>query len=456
MSLDIPHLPAEIHRLIATYVHREDLPHYRLASKQLCVIGTQELFSTVVFHYSTTSIERLKELSASDRIRGCVKTIFWDDNRFKIFRVGSMYEWKLHCDYRAGLNLLREHRTASQELYRPLYAQLSGNREEWEAYGNKVLDEKIARQAAEQLEALEYFQNLRSVHVVNGELWPAHRGVRKVAHVLPHALPTPPVLRRGEGIADFYSLPGIEAFKTIQRYCKSSLRKLKLDRVHPSAFVSSEPGDLHCLTSLDITIFGYSGDWRFQYGLTLGKLMENLEMFMACLLQLESLKIGLGNGALTPTAPLASIHHVFHAETTWPKLRKLSLSGFSATPDSLASLLAKHSSTLKDLRLRDISWEKDASDAPEEKKKVPLRSIQHCAWPRVLQEIAECLSLERSTASGTLSENGDVLGWQLDKDDELAADVEKYLISGGQCPLTAYNAHFAIDNCELPPISVAS
>jgi len=458
MDAGIPHLPAEIHRLIAAYVHREDLPHYRLASKQLCVIGTEELFGTIVFHYSTASVDRLQKLSANDRLRRCVKTIFWDDNLWHIYRVEGMHEWKMYWDFTAGRHLPRHRRSDSQELDKPLYAQLAEDRREWEAYGDKVKDERIARQTMSQFEALGNFQNLRSIHMVNGQLSQAHRGVRKVAHALPRALPVSPVLRRGEGINFFYALPGVEAFRTVQQYCKPSLRKLKLDRVQPQAFTSWEPGELHCLTSLDITIFGFSGDWRFQSTKwTLELLMENLEMFIACLPELESLKLGLENGQAETTAPLASIRHVFAAETTWPKLRKLSLSGFSATPETLVSLLSRHSSTLKDLRLCDISWKAGPNDTAEEKPKVPLRSIQHCAWPGVLQEIAECLSLKRATVSGTLGENGDVLGWRLDKkDDGLAADVESYLVSGGQCPLTAHNAHFAIDNCELPPISVAS
>jgi hypothetical protein len=66
------------------------------------------------------------------------------------------------------------------------------------------------------------------------------------------------------------------------------------------------------------------------------------------------------------------------------------------------------------------------------------------------------LSLDRATVSGKLGEDGMVLGWQLDKNQKLAAAISDYLISGGQCPLTADNAHFAIDNCKLAPISITS
>ena len=114
MTAEVPHLPAEIHRLIATYVHRDDLPHYRLASKQLCVIGTEELFNTIVFHYSTASIDRLQKLSANDRLRRCVKTIFWDDNLWHIYRVELMHEWKRYWDFTAGLFIPRHRRSDSQ------------------------------------------------------------------------------------------------------------------------------------------------------------------------------------------------------------------------------------------------------------------------------------------------------------------------------------------------------
>ena len=69
MTSYIPELPEEIHCSIARYVHRDDLPKYRLASEQFCAIGTEELFHTVTFHYSTRSIERLETIAGANHVR---------------------------------------------------------------------------------------------------------------------------------------------------------------------------------------------------------------------------------------------------------------------------------------------------------------------------------------------------------------------------------------------------
>jgi hypothetical protein len=457
MMADIPHLPAEIHRLIAQYVHREDLPSYRLANKQLCIIGTEELFSTIVFHYSTASIGRLEELGASERLRGCVKTIFWDINLWKIPGVSDLREWEIYFGRRANFCLNRIIETsdtsiASGKLNASKFTELSKNRREWEGYLDKVDDEKKARKASERLQVLGCFQKVQCVHIVNGDLVPAHRGLKKVADRLPHALPAPPVLRRGECTYDKNRLPGVEALRTVQRRCNSSLGKLKLDRVHPKAFASALPSGFSGLTNLNIKMIKWSHHVCFNLPQSVDSLMGNLRMFLVWLPQLESLQVSFDDkmdpwGSVATASP--TIRNVFGSETTWSKLQKLSLCGFAATSNTLVALLDRHSSTLKDLSLCDIFWAMDEGDTPEEGREASFGSIRHCAWPQTLQEIGECVSLEHATVSGTLGVVGHMLEWRLDENPELAADVENYLVHGGQCPLTADNAVSTIDGCEL-------
>lgn len=141
MTVDIPYLPAEIHRLIAQYIHREDLPSYRLANRQLGIIGTKELFSTIVFHYSTASIDRLEELSASERLRGYVKTIFWDVNLWRIPMVRDFHEWERYFARTARIN------EDSGEVHASRFTEVSQNQREWEAYLDRLADEKEARKA---------------------------------------------------------------------------------------------------------------------------------------------------------------------------------------------------------------------------------------------------------------------------------------------------------------------
>jgi hypothetical protein len=475
--VDIPYLPAEIHRLIAQYVHREDLPRYRLANRQSCALGTEELFGTIVFHYSTASIHRLEELSASERLRACVKTIFWDVNIWKIPRVRDLNEWHRYFTMKAAFCRslqLRNLVSIYDVIDASGYDELAENRTEWEEYLDKMEDEKRARKASKQLHALGRFQNLQSVRIVNGELCPAHRGLKKVADRFSSAPPAPAILRRGEeGLTeshrhDRHTQPGIEAFQTIQRYCNSSLRKLKFDSIHPQALTALSSRNFESLTSLDVKITEWLTGFHLGSEQPTSLQMQALRGFLARTTQLECLRVG-ANSNMQVIGDLSRVQHVFGSEFTWSKLRKLSLCQFTATPDALLSLVERHNSTLKDLRLRDISWQTDEeANVPEEELEADSpstppypspaswRSIQHCAWPRVLRKMSMDLSLDRATISGMLGEGGTVLGWQLDKNQKLAAAVSGYLISGGQCPLTADNAHFAIDNCKLAPISIAS
>jgi hypothetical protein len=64
-----PRRDALLYCSIAQYVHRDDLPNYCPASKQFCAIGTEELFHTVTFHYSTRNIERLEAIAGVDHLR---------------------------------------------------------------------------------------------------------------------------------------------------------------------------------------------------------------------------------------------------------------------------------------------------------------------------------------------------------------------------------------------------
>ena len=122
MTAHIPYLPAEIHRIIAEYVHREDLPSYRLVNRQLCDMATEELFSTIVFHYSTASIDRLKRLGWNARLRGQVKNIFWDVNQWSVGNVRDFHEWEQYFTQIAQLDRWRNANYDSSG-----YTQLSQN-----------------------------------------------------------------------------------------------------------------------------------------------------------------------------------------------------------------------------------------------------------------------------------------------------------------------------------------
>lgn len=87
-----PHLPLEVHRTIAQYIGNNDLPYYRLADKSLCAIGTEELFHTICFHYSSASLARIIAISDSPGLRKYVRTIVWDTDVWKILDIRDLHK----------------------------------------------------------------------------------------------------------------------------------------------------------------------------------------------------------------------------------------------------------------------------------------------------------------------------------------------------------------------------
>ncbi|CAN9224126.1 unnamed protein product [Alternaria alternata] len=443
MAAYIPYLPAEIHRIIAEYVHREDLPSYRLVNRQLCDMGTEELFSTIVFHYSTASIDRLKRLAWNARLRGQVKNIFWDVNQWSVGNVRDFHEWERYFTQRAQLD-----GWPNPNYDKSKYTHLSQNRREWEAYLDRVADERKARVDRDGLQVLERFYNLHSIHVVNGDLFLAHRGLQKVAEGSPDASHGPAVFRRGFETYSLRNLPGIETLLIPGEYCRSSLKELTLNAIQLKCFAPLTSSNFDNLSSLDITVFPWTFRDHFLRTQWVDPIIEGFRRFLASSTRLECLRIDLNHDQpdLDTRDVVLSIDQVFDYNHTWSTLRKLSLRHFSATPDTLLSFLGRHSSTLKDLRLHNISWIVDDGDEcgkSEQRFYASSASVRHCAWPRVLQEMRKSLCLDHATVTGKLGENRHIRGWRLhEKDDELAAAVSDYLVSGGQCPLTADNADF--------------
>lgn len=128
--------------------------------------------------------------------------------------------------------------------------------------------------------------------------------------------------------------------------------------------------------------------------------------------------------------PFSNFSDIFHSEHIWLRLRKLSFCHFFATPDLLVALLGRHSSTLRDLRLRNNSFKNGEENLTGEH-----------GWPDTLQHMAESLNLERATLSGRLGAYIPTkMGWDRDEDAELATATCENLVDGGHCPLTASNA----------------
>ncbi|KAF2626208.1 hypothetical protein BU25DRAFT_412043 [Macroventuria anomochaeta] len=110
---------------------------------------------------------------------------------------------------------------------------------------------------------------------------------------------------------------------------------------------------------------------------------------------------------------------------TWTKLRKLSLCHFDSTPKALLSLITRHSSTLRDLRLNAIWLDGEGS----------VLSAEY-SWREIFRSIRATTSLEKVALSGVFRNNShedDV--WDFNNEG-LAKVVASWITNGAECPLT--------------------
>lgn len=449
----IPHLPDEIHLLIGQFVHQDDLPSYRLASKLLHSIGTAELFGTLTFHYSTTSLAHLASISNSEHLRKHVKTVIWDVNLWRIPNVRDLVEWETYF-YQKATSLRTWYDSALAEAHASRLELLAQNRKEWEAYLDKMDDEKTARRDPSLLGTLGRFYNLHTIHVVHGQLVTAHRGVKKVGDDEAHSasVAQPVALGRGEGMKNFGSHVGEEALDSLVKIQTLQLTKLKLTRIRYTNFVSWPWNHFENLKSLDIKItVRADNDDGGLYGVVFsprffhqGKLHFYLSRL---LLQLECIKIDMDCGYeetnITLRQPCANIEDAFGISTIWPRLRKLSLCHFFATPETLISLLTRHRGTLRGLQLRNITLTSGLEETPSSSKPDNsgddsaslVVSVRERGWPEILRHLAVCLDLQHVTLSGKLDVRiSGKEAWDLDADPAFAAAISDYLVRGGECP----------------------
>jgi hypothetical protein len=147
---------------------------YRLASKQFCAIGAEELFHTLIIQHSTRSLERLEAIASTDHLRKHVKTICWDTNLWKIQHVDDLHEWenyfiKKAAYYQTPKNFQKSDPSALDSVLATHYTCLANNRDEWDAYLDKASDERTARKSF-QPAVFAKFQNMQTIHICNGTL----------------------------------------------------------------------------------------------------------------------------------------------------------------------------------------------------------------------------------------------------------------------------------------------
>jgi len=452
MASNVRHLPAELHHQILQYVDRDTILQYRMASRYLYTIATKKLFSTVTFHYSTWSVERLIEMSKSRHVRTQVNTIVWDTNHWKIPNVRTFREWELYL-IRKG-NFYRS-RNCGMYTYGSVLVELAKSQDEWEAYLEKVEDEKVAKEMFFQSSVFQHFPNLHTIHVSDG---------------VDVEDPNAQSLCRGEGSNGWNNRCGLKAFQWLQKTAPLPIETLRLDKLSHFGlqYVS---GDFSSLTSLDLHITArmdsfYFHPWDCTEWWSPALIMPKgyLRKFITGMPHLHTLRINLRD--TTPSddwrgrQPLTSVDAVFGPEYTWPKLRHLSLCHFFATPDTLFSLLSRHGATLRLLSLCNIFFDDDCigsspannphwfTNHPQSQHEwhaMIYRRLHLGEWPAFLHTVSQTLRIQRALVSGTLGTHRFGMGWLLGSSRsslevrELAAAVSQYLVSGGVCPLNDDN-----------------
>ncbi|KAH7396943.1 hypothetical protein DE146DRAFT_60498 [Phaeosphaeria sp. MPI-PUGE-AT-0046c] len=429
-----PYLPPEVHRIIAQYMHPEDLPAYRLVSRLCASIGAEELFSSIAFHCSSTSVARIDAIKACEHLNKVVKSLVWDANFWSIPNVRDLHEWRNYFRGKAFITskpMMVGDNFSTEEL-----VQIAHCRHAWVDYINRVKDEKKMKRGPNIQKVLQGFQNLQKINILNGGLKRQHRGVRKCSDFV--NLPALPASHyRGESLYNDGATvarlqrPGNYPFFIIQDFpdIDSHLTKLRLDAVCCSAFsrkVDRFPM-LENLSSFHIRL-----TIRFEYhpghNGTLDSSLhaheisnhvrdakdafsnQHFSSFLRRLTKLESLKVEFDgpiyNENGTEESPL-TVQDIVYKGHAWQHLRKLKLSQLSTTSAALVSLLESQQSTLRVLKLHGI----------------------------LLQPDYQTLQLERVQFSGRFGPDPTCKDeWWNFTIPSLAKSVEDFLIKGGSFP----------------------
>ena len=422
-SPNIPFLPPEIFLVLAQHIHRDDLPNYRRANRTLAEAGQPELFHTIILRNTCASVSGFNHIRQNKQLSKLVRTVIWDTHSWRVgVDVRDWHEWTRHCESGA------ESATPDQ---RALYKELAVSRQHWEAYLSRLEEEKEALQV---IKAFSFgpprtglqLCNLRTIHVVSGtyQLNKWHVSKTEEHAMLPVTIP----LSTWRGDSFSQSLPSI------------------LISAIPAAAASAEEWQIDGLTMkelglLSISSRNYSTNSKLASIIIrldagpnyLGVKQAWLASFLGQWRNLESVHLDLG---IRTDFPIQSIEDTFEGTNhlnlshdlagpqLWPKLRKLSLWHLYSSPKALLSLISRHSSTLRDLRLHAIWLDGGGLELGTQK-----------FWRGILEVIGATTSLEKMALSGVFRNNNcrsDM--WDFD-DEHLAMVAAHWTINGGKCPL---------------------
>ena len=359
---NFPFLPPEIYSNIAQYVRVRDLPNFRLASKTLARAGRPGLFDTVVLRMNLPSWTALKNIHHDEQLSKLVRTLIVDVTLWRIGTdVRDWHEWTRHCESQADHYTLEDNDPAQAALYK----ELAQDRHLWEAYLSRLEGERVM------IEEISSFgitlPNLQKVQIVRGAVEVEDRHVRRLPSDAKLPITAPLSGWRGDSFSVWNDIN-----KLIPHGCQPSaatkITKWRLGGLTITNFLEHCKGNLtknSNVTSVKIRDLPISGSsisteqsYRFRRYVSLWHNLESLDLHF---------QIPVGNH---PTTKRLNVQQCFGrvvpppnwpfqpliAPLIWQRLRKLSLAHILSLPEELISLVDRHASTLRDLRLCAIAF----------------------------------------------------------------------------------------------------
>ena len=344
----------------------------------------------------------------------------------------TWHEWTRHCESRAEIV------APDQAL---MYRELAAGRQYWEAYLNQREEEITADWDLTFLTRLDEpfiwtsrLPNLQTIHVSLNNSCPLQESFACLSGDHSHLCSSSddqwiPVVRPlGKWRGDRLELPARFPLCVIRAVSQVPKCRLYGSDKNLIYFHQYRDRPLPTLTSLKVR---YCVGTPMLRDLSAHR-MANLSSYPS----LESLSLSFHGRGRKDAISWVKVQDVFaHPDYPrhppkfiWHKLRKLSLSHLDTSPRPLLALVARHSSTLRYLRLQAMCLGPDYTE-------ISKPDVRH-TWRYVFSRIGSTTSLDKVRLAGEFGNKirqHDI--WDFDQGN-LATIVAEWIIRGGECPIT--------------------
>jgi hypothetical protein len=387
-------------------------------------VGRAGMLGIIKLRFTTASVSRLERITEDERLCEAIHTLIWD---IDIWRMGDgvqvWNQWLTYCESEA-------YRVRADPDHSALYKELAADKEYYEAYLMHLNDEA---------EAIEEFgetllrkpmiclglPNLQNIHITCN---------RQQTTKVP--LTVPLIACKGDHVIDrddfVRSSAILAAIASVKEVWFDGLNVLGLHILDTSFNLSSRNANITSITiqpgalrTSHGPIKHYSeltrcmGCWRNLrlIHLDFGS-HEAREQYTPSFLQYVRGAIGLPGNATNSRCPRGPV--------MWPELRGMTLRHFDTTYNTLLSLIARHSSKLRELKLHSTTLFPEGTDL-----------VPRYPWPQVFQIIGSMTDSDRVVLLGKFSyHSGSTTKHSLDFDDaSVARTVASRIIDERKRPL---------------------